>query len=265
MKPKHLIVNLVSVADEPVSSQILVGVCELFGITANNARVTLARLVADKMLEAPRRGFYQLGEGATVLAEEVAGWREQESRVCEWQGDWLGVYIGALGRTDRTGLRRRMRVLKLAGFEELEQGLLIRPNNLKGGAEALRQRLYHLGLEKDARVMRLDDFSDTEQQQAVELWDTQSLLSLYQVEYEEMQQWIANVDQLSVEDAARESFLMGDRVLRNIAYDPMLPQQMIDVSLRSRWIAAMVEYDRVGNSCFETVYRQMSREVPAPS
>lgn len=257
MKPKHLIVNLLFAADEPVSSQVLVEVCRLFGITQNNARVTLARLTADKLVEAPRRGYYRLGEGAIPAVGVLNDWPNHEAQVCDWHNDWIGVFIGALGRTDRTGLRRRMRVLNLAGFEELEQGLFIRPNNLKGGVETLRKRLYQLGLESQARVFRLDSFSDAEQQQAITLWDVDALTALYQQECDDMQQWMANADQLTVEEGARQSFVMGDEVLRNIAYDPMLPSEMIDTELRAKRVAMMVEYDRVGKSYFYKLYRDL--------
>lgn len=257
IKPKHLIVNLLLAAKSPVSTQILVGVCELFGITANNARVTLARLTAEQMLQTSGRGFYQLGDGALGLAEEMSHWRNLEDRVCSWQGDWIGVYIGALGRTDRTGLRRRLRVLKLAGFEALEKDLWIRPNNLEGGIELLRPRLYRLGLESQARVMGLGGFSNAEQQQAIELWDVEALVVQYQEETQEMRQWIAGADQLETEEAARQSFLMGDRVLRHIAYDPLLPPQMVDVNLRIQYVEMMSRYDRVGNGFFEEIYRNL--------
>jgi len=257
IKPKHLIVNLLLAAKSPVSSQILVGVCELFGITTNNARVTLARLTAEKMLQTSGRGFYQLGDSAVRLAEEMSHWRNIEDRVCPWQGDWIGVYIGALGRTDRTGLRRRLRVLQLAGFEALEQDLWIRPNNLDGGVEALRQRLYRLGLESKARIMSLGGFSVDEQQQAVLLWNVDALVTRYKEETQEMLHWMEGANQLETEEAARQSFLMGDRVLRHVAYDPLLPKQMIDVDLRVKYVETMSRYDRVGNSFFDEIYRNL--------
>lgn len=258
MKPKHLILNLLLATEDPVSVHILVGVCKLFGITPNNARVTLARLTADNMVHVPQRGFYQLGQTAEPLAEALADWRDKEATICEWNQDWIGVFIGALGRTDRTGLRRRMRVLNLAGFEELEQGLFIRPNNLQGGVSALRTRLYSFGLEEKARVFSLGDLSDTEQKQALELWDVDTLMASYQQDCDEMRDWLAGVDRLSVEEAARQSFVMGDAVLRRVAYDPMLPREMIDVALRAKRVEIMTEYDRVGKTFFYELYRSLS-------
>ncbi len=261
IKPKQLLVNLLSVADQPISAQQLIGIAELFGITPNNARVTLARLTADAMVASPERGFYRLGPKASSLAEDISHWRELESRVVAWQGDWIGVYIGSLGRTDRTGLRRRMRILSLAGFEPLEQDLWLRPNNLRGGVQPIRQRLHQLGLEKGARVMRLDDFSDDEQQQSMQLWDVEKLTQCYRDETAEMTAWMEMASGLSLEEGTRESFLIGDRVLRHIVFDPLLPSQMIDVGLRSTYIDTMATFDEVGNRFFRQLYRRLSQNA----
>lgn len=257
IKPKHLVVNLLLAAQKPVSTQVVVTVCELFGITENNARVTLARLTAESLLKTAGRGFYQLGDGAVDLAAEMSQWRTREELVCQWKGDWVAVYIGALGRTDRTGLRRRLRVLQLAGFEALEQDLWIRPNNLNGSVAEQRRRLYRLGLEESSRVMGLKDFSSKEQVQAQQLWNIDQLHERYQRETQEMLDWMSAAQQLSVEDAVRQSFLMGDRVLRNIAYDPLLPCEMIDVDARVHYLKTMIEYDRCGNGFFEKIYRRL--------
>ncbi len=261
IKPKQLLVNLLSVADQPISAQQLIGIAELFDITPNNARVTLARLTADAMIESPQRGLYQLGPKARSLAEDISHWRELESGVLAWQDDWIGVYIGTLGRTDRTGLRRRTRILSLAGFEPLEQNLWLRPNNLRGGVAAIRQRLYQLGLEECARVMRLDDFSDAEQQQAMQLWDLDKLSQCYREETAEMIEWMKMASGLSLEEGARQSFLLGDRVLRHIVFDPLLPSQMIDAALRSTYIDTMVRFDDVGNRFFRQLYRRLSEDA----
>ncbi len=258
IKPKQLLINLLSVADQPISTQQLIGIADLFGITANNARVTLARLCAEGMLTSPERGFYQLGDKASSLAEDISHWRELESQWVAWQGDWIGVYIGALGRTDRTGLRRRTRTLKLAGFEPLEQHLWLRPNNLHGGVERTRARLYQLGLEQSARVMRLDDFTEQEQQQAIKLWDVEALSQRYSDETLEMDRWMKTASNLSLEAGTRESFLIGDRVLRHIVFDPLLPQQMLDVSVRAGYIETMVAFDAVGNRFFKQLYQRLS-------
>lgn len=238
-----------------MSTQLAVQACALFDITANNARVTLARLSADNMIEACGRGLYRLGPGASRLAEDLAQWRTLEDKVCEWDGAWIGAFIGHLGRTDRTALRRRTRILQLAGFEMLEAGLLVRPNNLCGGADKLRTRLRYLGLEEEVLVCTLSHLEAAQQQRASTLWDTEGLNAHYVTAAAEMTEWMANADTLAPEVAAREAFLIGDQTLRCIVYDPMLPREMVDVAARRHYVDTMIRYDRLGKGVWQQLYQ----------
>jgi len=146
--PRHLLLNLMTAADDQtLSARDAVAGCALFGITENSVRVTLVRLAAGGLIEAAGRGAYRLGPNATGLASDVAGWRQAEQRLRDWNGDWVAVHVGNLGRSDRTALRVRDRALALLGLCELERGLYLRPDNLLGGVSAVRERLYKLGLE----------------------------------------------------------------------------------------------------------------------
>lgn len=258
VKPKHLILNLLAEAEAPIGSQQFIRIGQLFGITDNSIRVSLARLVSDNMLKTPSRGFYLLGSSASKLAEDLAQWRSLESKVCNWDGAWIGAFISVLGRADRTGLRRRTRVLQLAGFEQLETGLLVRPNNLMGGTSQLRERLYRLGLEPEAMIFSMAELGPEAQAKAMALWDTAGLHEHYVQGIKEMESWMASAHQLSPEAAARECFLIGDQVLRCIAYDPMLPEEMIDTQARRRYVETMVRYDQLGKEIWQQVYLNFS-------
>lgn len=257
VKPKHLVLNLLSVAEEPLTSQQFVRVGELFDITANNIRVTLARLSADKLIETCGRGQYQLGEHSRELAQNLAGWRSLEKSLVPWSGDWIGVFVATLGRADRTALRRRSRVLRLVGFEEFKQGLLVRPNNLEGGVARARERLYNLGLEQEAMVFRLGDLEQTEQKAAMELWDTNALEQQYTEGLREMESWMVRADELTPDVAARETFLIGDRILHHIVFDPLLPTEMINTQARARYIDTMARFDEVGKVHWRKIYRSL--------
>ncbi len=64
-KPRGLILDLLLAADpEPLSARDAVTACALFGISDNNARVALARLASDGLVEAAERGSYQLSARA---------------------------------------------------------------------------------------------------------------------------------------------------------------------------------------------------------
>ncbi|WP_299771015.1 PaaX family transcriptional regulator C-terminal domain-containing protein [uncultured Pseudoteredinibacter sp.] len=259
LKPKHLILNLLLEAERAISSQVFIRICQLFDITENSARVTLARLSSEGMVEAPERGLYQLGPRSRNLAADLASWRELESKLCDWDGSWIGVYQAMLGRSDRTALRRRERLLQLAGFSALEQGLAVRPNNLVGGVQALRKRLQSIGLEEEAIIFRIDELDGDSHKRAMSLWDRKDLEQHYRDAQKIMADWMARAEQLDPETAAKESFLIGDEYIRCIAYDPMLPEEMVDTQLRREYLQTLIAFDQMGKSIWQQLYQEFAQ------
>ncbi len=255
MKAKQLILNLLVAAPELVSSKQIIAMCALFDITANSTRVTLARLLSDQFVQSPRRSLYTLGPAAVELADDLANWRLLEEKVCPWDNQWIAAYIGNLGRADRTALRKRTRILQLAGFAEFEQGLMIRPNNLQGGAEQVRIRLYRLGLEKSARIFTLGDLPASDQAMAMNLWDRDSLDTQYQFGRQQMLDWMDKHQTLDGNTAARESYMLGGETLRHLAFDPLLPAEMVDVNARKAYIDTMKTYDDLGREIWLRLYQ----------
>jgi len=245
-------------AQEPATSQTIIRIAQLFGIKENSVRVSLARLVSDDLLESKTRGVYQLAPKASRLSDDLADWRNIEDRTQSWDGTWIAAFIGNLGRGNRTALRHRTRILQLAGFSELDQGLMVRPNNLVGGAEKLRERLVKLGLEGEARVCTLADLDESSQQQAVSLWDSKILNERYLQGHKDMSEWLANMSGLDSQTAAREIFVMGDNTLRHLAFDPLLPSEMVDVESRRQYIQTMIEFDRVGRGIWIKIYKSLA-------
>ena len=64
---------------------------------------------------------------ARATQQQVAGWRTIEDRLRPWDGGWIGVHTGGLGRTDRAGARRRPRRSSTSGWSlQLPQPLCAR-------------------------------------------------------------------------------------------------------------------------------------------
>lgn len=241
---------------ETLSSRQIVAACRLFGITENNARVALARLFAAGLIASGERGSYQLGEAATVLAGDVATWRDTEARLAQWSGCYVMVHCGPLGRTDRTALRRRQRALEMLGLRELERDLFVRPDNLVGGADSIRRRLYALGLESGAAVFIASDFDAEREGRLGTLWESEALNQRYLRQREQLERWLEKADQLELEDAARESFLLGGRAIRQIVFDPLLPAPLVNAEARHDFIATVKKFDRAGHTLWQRLYQQ---------
>lgn len=265
LNPRRLILKLLLAADDGrLSTREAVAAGELLGFSENSMRVALARLTAQQRLAASERGRYGLGPAATGLAEEVRGWRAGEARVRDWDGGWLAVHTGALGRSDRSALRLRERALDLLGLRPLLPGLYLRPDNLQGGVAAARTRLRGLGLPAEALVARLDQLDDPSQARAARLWDSAALNRRYRQQRERLEAWMARAPQLDPEVAAREAFALGDEAIRALVFDPLLPAPLVDVAARAAFTDTVRRFDRVGHGYWQRLALALSVPVPVP-
>jgi phenylacetic acid degradation operon negative regulatory protein len=263
--PKHLILNLLQAADDnTLTSREAVGSCKLFGIRENNVRVALVRLSAAGLVEAASRGSYRLGPQASTLSSDVALWRSAEERVCEWQGAWLVVSAGALSRSDRVALRARERALALVGFRLLDSHLFVRPDNLTGHAAMVRERLYKLGLDAQAPVFSVQDLDPLREYQARRLWKGEVLNASYRQTREKLEDWMQRVDLLDLETAAREAFLLGNDAIRQLVYDPLLPEPLVDVVERRAFTATVKRFDDVGRTIWRRLLQLLAAGSPLP-
>lgn len=258
--PRHLILKFLLGADgEALTAREAVAACGLFGIRENSVRVALVRLAAAGMIEAAGRGAYRLGANATGLAEDVSTWRAAESRVRDWSGAWVMAHCGGLGRSNRGALARRDRALQMLGFRELDHECFVRPDNLVGGVEAVRERLYKLGLDSAAAVFLANGFDAEREKRARALWDGAALTRSYRRTREQLERWLARADELEPEVAARESFLMGGGAIRQLVFDPLLPDPLVDAAERRAFVETVRRYDTAGHA----IWRRL-RLLPLP-
>ncbi len=94
-----------------------------------------------------------------------------------WNGKYVLVYTGTLGRVDRTALSKREKALRYYGFQELEQNVFIRPDNLTLNLSPLKTAVIQFGLDPDARFFQVSQLeSETEVR---DLWDIEALHQTY--------------------------------------------------------------------------------------
>ncbi len=263
--PRRLLLSLLLAAQgEPLTAREAVVACALFGIRENAARVTLVRLASAGMIEAAGRGAYRLTPTAAGFATEIAAWRDTEKRLRRWTGQYVAAHVGALGRSDRVALRRRDRALRLLGFRELEPYLHLRPDNLEGGVEAVRARLLALGLDDGASVFLAAGFDAKRDARVRALWDGRALGAGYETTRRELERWLAQAGDLEPDVAARESFLAGDRAIRQLVFDPLLPEPLVDVDARRAFVATLRRFDAAGRAIWRNLYRTIARDAASP-
>ena len=252
---KSFILDMLLAAEgRPLSVRDAILACSVFSISENSVRVALARLSSASMVAAAGRGAYRLGPRAMELAGDVATWRTAEQRIRPWHGGFVAVHEGALGRSDRSALRQRNRALQMLGFRELDKGLYVRPDNIEDSIEPVRQRLYTLGLEREAVIFLAGGFDSERAALIPRLWDGKALNASYRQLRQEMQVWLNHADELEPEVAARESFLLGGRAIRQVVFDPLLPEPFVDVAERHAFVEAVHHFDQAGRRIWQRFY-----------
>lgn len=218
----------------------------LFGISENNIRVTLTRLQSAHLLKLVERGYYQLGREGEQFASEVSSWHTAETRLCDWRGDWVTVLTSALAKSDRKAIRSQDRALKLVGLKKLSADLYVRPNNLNEGVHTTRERLYRLGLDKSAIVFNASNFAKATEKKATGLWQTNTLEASYEEGLIDLARSRKRIEGLSLDEAAKEYYIVGDNALKRLVFDPLLPKPLVNVDLRKTFRAKVEEYDKAG-------------------
>lgn len=248
---RSLILDLLSTVRRghvPVSALLQAG--ELFGLGENRVRVALARLRTAEMVESGEPCRYRLTPRAAVIREQVASWRHAADGLRSWTGGWIGVHTAGLSRTDRPALRRRSRALRLVGFRPARPGLEIRPDNLRAGVSGARDRLRTLGVEKDAVVFAMSQLDTTTRNRALELWDAGEIRQAYAASLAALEASGQRLLRLDRDSAMVESFLLGGRVIRQLALDPLLPDEIVPTAERKALVEAMRRYERLGRACW---------------
>lgn len=252
---KSLILDLLSTVRSgamPVRALIAAG--ELFDVAGNSIRVELARLLARGLIERNERGQYRLARAAEAVQSRVAAWRRVEDHVVEWRGGWVGVHAQG-SRATRAAGRRQRRAFDLLGFRQLEPGLWIRPDNLRGGVSEVRRQLHRLGVEESVPVFLLSQLDDATEARARALWDVKALRAGYREICSALAASEKAVLRASAEEAMVETFLVGGRAIRRLAYDPLLPEPLVAAEERKRVVQAMKKYDDVGRQCWSPFMR----------
>ena len=69
-----------------------------------------------------------------------------------------------------------------------------------------------------------------------------------------IQQWLVTVEQLSLDDAAKESLVLGRQTIAQLMNDPLLPQGFVDVQLREQFALSVLQLDQMGLALWSKFY-----------
>lgn len=217
----------------PVRALIVAG--EVFEFSDNRVRVALCRLRELGTVESPARGEYRLTARALEVNAHVSRWRTRGRERVKWRGGFVMAH-GASGDP---------RALRLLGLRPRSATLWLRPDNLRGGAAALRERALAFGLD-GWMIGSLDDLDAAERARALDLWDVDAIVARHRDAREALERSERRLDRLAPRDALRESFVRGGDAIRAVVLDPLLPDALCDPAPRRALVEAMKRYDAVG-------------------
>ena len=240
----------------PVGALVEAGA--LFGISENNVRVTVARLLASGHVARDERGAYRLGGTSRSIGAHVRTWRDRDRRIRKWTGGWLAVHAGASGRSPQRG---RDRALRLFGFAALRPGLWLRPDNLAQPLDDVRRELAALGLPPGDLICALADLDAASDARARRLWDVAALRRTYRDLGAALAASEARLARLAPGKAMAESFVLGGRALRQLLLDPLLPDAICPPDERDALLEQMRRYDRLGRLAWATLLQRF--DVPS--
>lgn len=237
-----LILDLLVAHRGMLTAQALCRAGELMGIGESTIRVGLTRLASEGKINRSERGSYVLDRAGAPLSRAVDGWQQRGAQTVAWRQDWLAVHDAGVPRADKTAWRRHGLALSLRGFATLQPGLHIRPDNLRGGLAAERDRLHGLGLSPKALVFRLAGLDEAAQAAARKLWDVRALGAGYQRLQAGLERSEKRLRTAPLEVALRESLLLGRAVIAHLIRDPLLPAELMSPAPRAALLAVTRRY-----------------------
>ena len=248
------VLNTVGTDEQSIAELIHTG--EAFGIDGKAMRVAATRLVKEGLLDSPDRGIYRHGEKAEGITRHVRKWQNVPQSIGAWDGGWIINLTQHLGRTDRKKLRSAERAFGLLGYQEAEPGMWVRPDNLAEDLSTHRDRLIDLGADAGTltfatRATALPPTTDWRG-----LWSVEALRQSYEAAIEAMEASLARLDQLTPSEAAQETLLVGQAVIRAINLDPLLPEEFGALDTLLSMVDKMKTYNAAGRAAWKA-YRTL--------
>lgn len=245
IKPRSAILDLLSPRGRrPISAAAIVEACALFGISSNNTRVALARLVADGRLDKVGPASYALSEDSEYFNRRVLGWSQIDKLEKGWNAKWMMVHLQNPPSTRTREYARR--AYRFARVAEVNPTLAARPDNLHLNHYDLRDTLITFGLEGPFFIScaEVDDY--TASHWVMNLWPADRLRAAHNRMAARLESSFVRLGKLPFEKALVESFIVGGEAIRSLVMDPLLPEIFMSGRERNFVLQLMRAYDKIG-------------------
>jgi phenylacetic acid degradation operon negative regulatory protein len=213
----------------------------------------VARLNQENVIQAIERGVYQLLEKKFDTSFISLNKHPDMQTATTWNEKYVLVYTGTLGRVDRTALSKREKALRYYGFQELEQNVFIRPDNLTLNLSPLKTAVIQFGLDPDARFFQVSQLES--EAEVRDLWDIEELHQTYHQVQHDINDWFENYQNLTLADAAKSAFYLGKSALFSLRADPLLPAEWINTDARQQFELAVRKIEKQGQLLWQHYFK----------
>jgi hypothetical protein len=97
---------------------------------------------------------------------------------------------------------------------------------------------------------------------ALGLPDGAALTRGYRERAQALDAWRQGASTLSLDAAARESFLLGDEAIHALIFDPWLPEPLVDTEARQAFVRSVMQFDAAGRVIWQELLRAARESAP---
>lgn len=244
--PRNVILDLMGVNQpNPLDTSYLPLISDIFGITINNLRVALTRLVAKGLISNDGRSIYRLTPKAVAKRDFINRWQSDQASNQPWDKSWITCHLPK--GTERSARKKTLLALEWYGFKPGLEQMWIRPNNLKLNLTELMSSLRELGLEPEARAFILSQVEDSLQTHwQNNLWLIKKLDQDYADLIQVLDNSLKTVKQNSLHQSLHETCVLGGEAIHLLAIDPLLPAEIRPSDKYQQLQKSMLIYEKMG-------------------
>ncbi len=86
------------------------------------------------------------------------------------------------------------------------------------------------------------------------MWDTKQLEKNYEMYSQDIQEWLLNYKNLSLNEAATQALLLGRETITLLMNDPLLPSPFVDEHARNQFAQNVQQLDSIGQKLWQKLY-----------
>ena len=222
LKESDLIFGLMATFNKPeYSIEEFKYLLKPFRISESCLRTTLCRMAAKNIVQTCKQGrkaLYSFTKSGELIKDNIAlGFEKLDWS--NWKGNWLGVLfsIPDLKKQERYNFRKNLLNYR---FRPLYPGVWIRPFNSK---EDVYSKILKKINKKLCEVVEINYLEDISREKVVRLWELKEINKKIKQGIKILEKSQRQIKTLSSAEALVEKMVVGNKIVKILFLDPLLP------------------------------------------